>query len=67
MKATLVAEQKLSEEAVYDITKALFDHLDEFGEAHAKGKEVSLEAAVQGVSVPLHPGAAKYFSEKGIK
>ena len=34
--------------------------------AHAKGNEMSLEGAVQGVSVPLHPGAAKYFEEQGL-
>lgn len=67
VKATLVASDKLSEQEVYDICKALFEHLDEFGEAHAKGKEVTLEDAVKGISATQHPGAVKYFTEKGVQ
>ena len=48
------------------MTKALFENLDELGSAHAKGKEVSAKAAVTGISVPFHPGAAKYFKEIGV-
>ena len=47
------------------MTKALFENLEELGAAHAKGKEVSVQAAVTGASVPFHPGAAKYFKEIG--
>ena len=66
VKATLAVSAKLDEQTVYDMTKALFEHLDSLGTAHAKGKEVSAEMAVTGVSVPFHPGAKKYFSEKGL-
>ena len=48
------------------MTKGLFENLDAVAEAHDKGKEMSLEGAVEGVSVPLHPGAEKYFKEKGV-
>ena len=47
------------------MTKALFENLEELGNAHAKGKEVSVEKAVTGVSVPFHPGALKYYMEVG--
>lgn len=66
IKATLVCSAELSEEAVYNMTAALFNNLEELGEAHAKGKELSLEQAVEGVSVPFHPGAEKFFKEKGL-
>lgn len=66
IQATLVCSAELSEEAVYNITKAIFENLGELGTAHAKGKEVSLEKTVQGVSVPFHPGAEKYYKEKGV-
>ncbi len=66
IKATLAVNSKLDEETVYEMTKALFDNLPILGTAHAKGKEVSLESAVTGVSVPFHPGAVKYFKEKGL-
>jgi len=48
------------------MTAALFDNLPELATTHAKGKEISLEGALVGVSTPLHPGAEKYFREKGI-
>ncbi len=65
IKATLIVREKLSEAEVYNMTKALFEHLDELGNAHSKGKEMSLQSSVQGVSVKFHPGAEKYFKEKG--
>lgn len=66
VKATVVVKADLDEELVYNLTKGLFENLDAVAEAHAKGKEMSLEGAIQGVSVPLHPGAAKYFAEAGL-
>lgn len=66
IKATLAVSSKLDEETVYQMTKALFENLDELGNAHAKGKEVSAASAVTGVSVPFHPGAIKYFKEIGL-
>ena len=51
---------------VYNITKALFDNQAELASAHAKGKELSLQTAAKGVSIPFHPGAAKFYKEKGI-
>lgn len=66
IKATLIVSDKLSEDVVYGMTKALFENLGELGESHAKGKEVSLEAALDGISTTIHPGALKYFKEKGI-
>ena len=66
IKATLAVSSKLDDETVYNMTKALFENLDELAQAHAKGKEVSAESAVTGVSVPFHPGAAKYYKELGL-
>ncbi|MBR1403344.1 MAG: TAXI family TRAP transporter solute-binding subunit [Treponema sp.] len=66
IKATLAVSASLDENTVYEMTKALFENLEELGAAHAKGKEVSAESAVTGISVPFHPGAAKYFKEIGV-
>lgn len=66
IKATLAVSSKLDEKTVYDMTKALFSNLPELATAHAKGKEVTAEAAITGVSVPFHPGAIKYFKEIGL-
>ena len=66
IKATLAVSASLDEDTVYEMTKALFENLQELGNAHAKGKEVSAASAVTGVSVPFHPGAVKYFKEIGL-
>ena len=64
--AVLVAHPKINEDTAYKITKALFDNQADLASAHAKGKELKLEAATKGVSIPFHPGAVKFYKEKGI-
>jgi hypothetical protein len=64
VKATLVVSADASEDDVYAITKAMFETVDDI--AHAKKEELSLESAVEGISVPFHSGAAKYYAEQGI-
>jgi len=64
--ATLATNSQASEDVIYNITKALFENQAELAQAHAKGQELSLEKAVQGISIPFHPGAEKYFKEKGV-
>ncbi len=65
VKATLIAADTLSEETVYNVTKGIFENIDAIKATHAKGAELSADSAVQGVSVPFHPGAEKYFKEIG--
>jgi len=64
--AVLIASPNVKEEVAYNITKALIENQPELASAHAKGKELSLQGAVKGVSIPFHPGAAKYYKEKGL-
>jgi hypothetical protein len=64
--AVLVAHPKINENIVYQMTKVLFDNQAELAAAHAKGKELKLETATKGVSIPFHPGAAKFYKEKGL-
>ena len=66
VKATLIVSTSADEEAVYNVTKAIFDNIDAITAAHAKGAELSLENATSGMTAPVHAGAAKYFKEKGI-
>jgi len=65
VKATLIVGAKLSEDTVYRLTKALFEHKAQIATAHVKGGELSASYAVEGITVPFHPGAAKYFAEIG--
>ncbi|MDD2447776.1 MAG: TAXI family TRAP transporter solute-binding subunit [Tissierellia bacterium] len=64
--ATLATSEEQPEDMVYELTKTLFENQPELANSHAKGKEISAEAAVEGVSIPFHAGAEKYFKEKGI-
>ena len=66
VKATLIVSASASEDDVYNITKSIFDNIDAITAAHAKGAELSIENATDGITVPFHAGAAKYFKEKGV-
>ncbi len=63
VKATFIVSNKLSEETVYQLTKAIYENKDEY--SHEKAAEMSLEYAVSSISVPFHPGAEKYYKEVG--
>ncbi len=67
VRAIIICREDLKDEEVYLFTKALYESLDELGSAHAKGKEFKLEEAIDGVTVPLHPGAKKFFVEAGLE
>jgi TRAP transporter TAXI family solute receptor len=62
----LVTRADVSDEEAYQMTKLLFENLDTLKAAHAAAGGISLEAAVQGLPIPLHPGAEKYYKEKGL-
>ena len=66
VKATLIVDANASEDAVYNLTKAIFDNADKIAAENAKGNELSIENATSGMSAPFHAGAAKYFAEKGV-
>jgi TRAP transporter TAXI family solute receptor len=65
VKAAFIVSSKLSDDTVYSLTKNLLESKQAITAAHAKGAELSAEYAVSGISVPVHPGAEKYFRETG--
>ena len=65
VQCIMIVRDDIPENIVYAMTKALFENLDAVSKAHAKGKEISLSKALDGLTVPLHPGAEKYFKEVG--
>ncbi|MET0443442.1 MAG: TAXI family TRAP transporter solute-binding subunit [Pseudorhodoplanes sp.] len=62
----LVTSAAVSDELVYQMTKRLFDAVDDLAVAHRAGHEIKLAAAVSRSPVPLHPGALRYYREKGL-
>lgn len=64
----LVCHENMKENLVYDILKTLFDHKPELVASHSDAKYLSLEPQAGGGSpIPFHPGAIRYFTEKGLK
>jgi TRAP transporter TAXI family solute receptor len=62
----LVTHSDVSEETAYQMTKALFENLDRLTAAHAAAKAIKLETATEGMPIPFHPGAERYYKEKGL-
>jgi len=62
----LVTHEGVSEETAYQMTKALFENLDKLVASHAAAKAIKLEEALEGMPIPLHPGAERYYKEKGL-
>lgn len=61
--AMLAVNADLDEDLVYEITKALFENLGSLASAHARGADVTLEGALEGMSLEIHPGAQRYYDE----
>ena len=64
--AYLICLESLKKDDVYRITKAIFENLNDIAAAHKQGENVRLETALIGSTIPLHPGAEKYYKEKGL-
>jgi TRAP transporter TAXI family solute receptor len=64
----MVADAKLPNQVAYDIVKTIFEHKQEMIRAHAESRNFELEYQTPSRAViPFHPGAKKYFDEKGVK
>jgi TRAP transporter TAXI family solute receptor len=61
----LVVSSEMDEDAVYQITKALFENITELQAVHPAANETTVEFTLQATPVPLHPGAIRYYEEIG--
>lgn len=62
----LVTHDGVSEETAYQMTKQLFENLDEMVAAHAAAKAIDAAKGAKGLPIPLHPGAERYYKEAGL-
>jgi TRAP transporter TAXI family solute receptor len=62
----LVTHEGVSNDVVYGMTKALWTNLDALVAAHSAAKAIGPKNALEGMPVPLHPGAEKYYKETGL-
>ncbi len=65
-RSVLCVAASLDAPIVYALTKALFENLEQLGKSHPAMRNITMETAVQGLSVPLHKGAVQYYREKNI-
>lgn len=62
----IVTREGVSDDVAYAMAKSIFTHLDALVAAHSAAKGIHADAALKGMPLPLHPGAAKYFREAGL-
>ena len=66
VKATFVTSSDVDDEVVYQVVKAVFDNFDRFKKLHPAFENLTEEQMIKdGLSAPLHPGAEKYYKERG--
>lgn len=66
VQTTLVASEDLSEDVVYEFVKGLYDNQPELAKAHVRFSTLDAESSVTSATVPMHPGAIKYYKEIGL-
>ncbi len=64
-EASTVASSDASEQMIYDVVKTVFEKLDELKGSHAAFRVLTPAEMLQGLSAPLHPGAERYYKERG--
>jgi hypothetical protein len=64
--AMLISRADLPDDLVYNLTKALWENLDRMKAAHARGGDLTLTGALAGMPLPVHPGAERYYRERGV-
>jgi TRAP-type uncharacterized transport system substrate-binding protein len=68
VNAIWTTSTKQTEQLIYAVTAALWDPSTRklLDSGHAKGKAIRFETALRGLGLPLHPGAEKFYKEKGL-
>ncbi|MDE1194845.1 MAG: TAXI family TRAP transporter solute-binding subunit [Pseudomonas sp.] len=61
----LVTRADVPDEVAYEMTRLMFDNLTRLGNSHSAAKDIKLETAAKNLPIPLHPGAERYYKEKG--
>ena len=64
--AMLLTHDKMKDEVIYSFLKNMFGNIDAVHASHNAAKQITLQNALKGVTAPLHPGAIKFYKEKGL-
>lgn len=66
VRACIVTHKDVPDDSVYTFLKTIEGHVAEMAKVHPSGAEYSMKYMKEGASIPLHPGAEKFFKEKGV-
>ncbi|MEM5544712.1 TAXI family TRAP transporter solute-binding subunit [Sulfitobacter sp. AS92] len=66
VKNYLMSHSGVSDELAYEMVKQMFDNISNLRSAHSAAREISLETATEGLPLPLHPGAERFYKETGV-
>jgi len=61
----LVTRADMPDEVVHEMTRLMFENLTRLGNSHSAAKDIKLETAAKNLPIALHPGAERYYKEKG--
>jgi hypothetical protein len=64
--SSLLVRNDISADLVYSMTKVFLEERGAIAQGHAAGKYIDPANATSGIAVPIHPGAQKYYKEKGL-
>ncbi|MDO5706558.1 MAG: TAXI family TRAP transporter solute-binding subunit, partial [Paracoccus sp. (in: a-proteobacteria)] len=62
----LITHDEVSDDIAYAMTKSLFENTEALKTAHVAANAIDLQTATEGMPVPLHPGAKRYYDEQGV-
>lgn len=63
----LITSSDVSDDTAYAMTKSMFENLDAMRAAHAAAADIDVQKALDGMPLPVHPGAQRYYDEVGVK
>ncbi|WP_209427599.1 TAXI family TRAP transporter solute-binding subunit [Pararhodobacter sp. SW119] len=66
VRAIWATHAGLEDDIAYAMVKALYENTDILSQVHVMGGQISLDTALESISIPLHPGAERYYRERGI-
>ncbi|MFX0541206.1 TAXI family TRAP transporter solute-binding subunit [Roseovarius sp. S4756] len=66
VRAIWATHADVPQDLIYAVTKALYENTETLGQVHPMGKQIAIDKALESISIPVHPGAEKYYAEKGV-
>jgi len=66
VRAVLCSHEGVEEDLIYEVVKSIYDNTETLAKVHVQGRNVTLDTALESISIPVHAGARQYYEEKGV-